>query len=386
MRLLHTSDWHVGKTVAGRSRAEEFDAVFEEIVGIAEQEKVDAVLVSGDLYDQRAPTPEADELVFSALVRLAEAGIRVVTIPGNHESPMRLKAFAPLFAKIGVAMVFEVRRPDQGGVIEVPSRSGDEAALIVAVPFVPERRFVSATATFEASENWYLSYADGMGKLLEAMTSDLPADRISVVMAHLFTDGALLGGGERDISGAVGYALPPSRLPATVNYVALGHVHLAQTIKGAPAPARYSGSVLQLDFGEPLQSKSLFVVEAAAGKPAQINEFKLSAGRHLITVSGTIEELTAQKDAFGDAYLRTYVKTDAPVPGLADRVREALPNAVYVHPEYPKKEPDAPTMTPSSLGPHEQFDLYYRTVHKADPDPDLVAAFDEVLTLEQEQS
>src|SRR5437588_8804568 len=111
MRLLHTGDWHVGRTIRGRSRTEEFADALREVVGIARQENVDALLLAGDLYDHRSPAPEADALVFEALVRLHEAGIPVVAIPGNHDSAMRLEALAMLLRPIGVTMVPRVASP-----------------------------------------------------------------------------------------------------------------------------------------------------------------------------------------------------------------------------------------------------------------------------------
>src|SRR5262245_48983421 len=112
MRFLHTADWHVGKTIRGRSRAEEFDATLTEVVGIAVQEGVDAVLIAGDLYEHRAPPPESDLLVFEAFVRLHEARIPVVAIAGNHDSPLRLEALSKLLLPIGVHVVPRVTRPD----------------------------------------------------------------------------------------------------------------------------------------------------------------------------------------------------------------------------------------------------------------------------------
>src|SRR6266852_6307947 len=111
MKFLHSSDWHVGKTIGGRSRMDEYRDALQEVVGIAIQEHVDAVLVSGDLYEQRAPRSDADALVFETLIKLYEAGIRVVAIPGNHDGASRFVALAPLLAKIGIAFVPEVRPP-----------------------------------------------------------------------------------------------------------------------------------------------------------------------------------------------------------------------------------------------------------------------------------
>jgi len=380
VRLLHTGDWHAGRAIRGRSRAAELDAALHEVVGIAEQEGADAVLIAGDLYDHRSPAPEADALVFEALVRLYEAHIPVVAISGNHDSAIRLEALAKLLRPIGVTMVARVVPPDQGSIVEVPSRDGSEAALVACLPFVPERRFGDAAALFAATEAWYQSHAEGMGRLLSAMTEPFRPDRVNVLLGHLFTDGAIPGGGEHQITIGIEYAVSPSRLPATASYVALGHVHRPQAVRGAPSPTRYAGSLLQLDFGETEQTKSVTVVEARPNRPAKVREVALSAGRRLVDVEGTLDEVLDRAESLKDAYLRVFLHTDGPVPGIAERIRDALPNAVDVQLRYERAEPEDEAQPLSSLQPRDQFVSYYRREHGVEAPPDdLMKAFDEVL-------
>jgi exonuclease SbcD len=141
VRFLHTADWHVGRAIRGRSRLDEFGAALDEVVGIAVDEGVDAVLLAGDVYEHRAPAPEADAIVFDAFLRLHDAGIRVVAIPGNHDSAVRLEALGKLLRPIGVDVAARVAPPEQGGIVTVPSRDGSEVADVACVPFVAERRF-----------------------------------------------------------------------------------------------------------------------------------------------------------------------------------------------------------------------------------------------------
>jgi exonuclease SbcD len=380
VRILHTGDWHVGRAIRGRSRTEEFDDALQEVVGIAGQEGVDLVLLAGDVYDHRSPPPESDALVFEALVRLHEARIPVVAIPGNHDSALRLEALAKLLAPIGVTVVARVVPPDQGGLIEVPSRDGGESALVACVPFVPERRFGDAAALFRATEAWYQSYAEGMGRLLGAMAVPFREDRVNVLLGHLFTDGAIPGGGEHQITIGLEYAISPARLPATASYVALGHVHRPQAVRGAPAPTRYAGSLVQLDFGEKEQTKSVTIVEASPGRPAKVREVPLSAGRRLLDVEGSLDDVLAKGRALPDAHLRVFVSTDGPVPGMSAQVRDALPNAVDVSLRYERTETKEDGRPLSSLQPRDQFLSYYRREHGVEDVPrTLVRAFDEVL-------
>jgi exonuclease SbcD len=383
VRFLHTADWHVGRSIRGRSRTEESAAVLDQVVTIARDQDVDAVLVSGDIYDGPMPTPDAEAVTFDALLRLRDARIAVVAIAGNHDSPARLAAWAGVLRAIGSTVTPRITRDPADLVVEVPARDGTHAAAIACVPFVPERWFLRGETLFDSAEGTYQTYADGMGAVLEgAAAAAFRPDRVNVLMAHLYADGASFGGGEREATIGMDYAVPPARLPAQATYVALGHVHRPQAVKGSPAPARYAGSLLQLDFGETGHAKSVSVVEAAPGAPARIAEIPLTAGKRLVDVRGTIDEVLAAAASLGDSWVRVFVTTDGPRPGVAEVVRDALPGAVAVHLEYERAEVDVPTEPVGSLGPRDQFLRFFRSHHGADPDTALIQAFDEVLAAE----
>lgn len=386
MRLLHTADWHVGSEIGHRPRTEEFVAVLDEVVGVAVQEKVDVVLVAGDLYEHRSPSPDAHGLVFDALLRLREQGIPVVAIAGNHDSPALLSVLGKVLAPLGTSLVTRPARPVSGGVVEVRSRDGSDTAVVACLPFAPPRYFIDARRMHDAAESVYLDYAEQVGRLIAELSAAFRDDRVNVLMAHLFTDGALLGGGERDLGVAIGmaYAVSPARLPGNATYVALGHAHLPQTVKFAPCPARYAGSLLQLDFGEQGEAKSVTLVEALPGRPAKVSEIALRSGWQLRDVRGKLDELVERAKPFGKAHLRVTVDTQGPVPGLAARVRELLPNAVEVHIAYPRADGAEAGPPVSALNPREQYVTYYRAAHNVEPEDALLAAFDEVFAVARE--
>jgi exonuclease SbcD len=378
VKFLHTGDWHVGKRLRGRSRDDETVAALDQVVEMARDVSVDAVLISGDLYEHRTVAPEADQIVFDALIRLRDTGAHVVLIPGNHDSWQRWEALGKLLTPLGITAVPRVLRPHEGGVVEVPSRDGSEAAVVACVPFVAERRFGDAAALFEDRATAYTAYDEGMGAVFAGMARAFRSDRVNVLLAHAMIDGGRIGGGEQELTIGMTYALSPARIPGTASYVALGHLHRPQAIPSAPSPTRFAGSLLQLDFGEVDQDKSVVLVEAKAGKPPKVRELPLSAGRKLLDVKGTLDRVLAQADGLGDAHLRVYVDTEGPVPGLADRVRDALPGAVWVEPVYERKESPRPEAGMRTLQPREQFLHYYRHAHGAEPDPALTDAFDAV--------
>lgn len=374
MRFLHTGDWHIGRSIRGRSREEEFASALDEVVGIATEERVDFVLLAGDIYDQRAVSADADRLVFDGLLRLNSAGIPVVAVPGNHDSAARLEALAPLLARIDVSVVCRMLPPGSGGTVTVPARDGSHSAQISCLPFVSPRHFSSATQLFDDVAAGYVEFDHGMGDLLAAYAAGFDPSGVNVVLGHMFVSGAQPGGGEREITIGADFAISPARLPATANYVALGHIHRPQAVRGAPAPARYCGSLIQLDFGEREQDKSVVIVEALPGRRAQTREIPITSGRRLTDVSGTLDELAALAPRVGDAYLRATVTVDRPVPGIADRVREILPNVLDVRLDYERDEAvDRPTLR--GLQPSEQFVAYYRDHHGTGPGDELVAAF-----------
>jgi exonuclease SbcD len=316
--------------------------------------------------------------VFETLIRLRDVGAEVVLIPGNHDSWQRWGALGKLLSPLGVTVVPRVLRPDDGGVVEVPSRDGSEAALVACVPFVPERRFGDAASLFDDRASAFTAYDEGMGAVFAGMARAFHRDRVNVLLAHTMIDGARTGGGEQELTIGMTYAVSPARIPGTASYVALGHLHRPQAIPAAPSPTRFAGSLLQLDFGEVEQGKSVVLVEAHAGKPSKVRELPLSAGRKLLDVTGTLDQVLAQAGRVGDAYLRVHVDTQGPVPGLADRVREVLPNAVWVEPVYERKEGARPEAGVRTLQPREQFVHYYQHTHGAEPDPALMEAFDAV--------
>jgi exonuclease SbcD len=377
MRFLHTSDWHVGRTIRGRSRIEEFAAALDEVVAIARDQAVDAVLIAGDLFDGRAVNADAERLVFETLARLAEAKVAVVAIPGNHDSAARWSALRPLLDPLRVRVVPFVVPPEQGSAVEISARTGDETAVVACIPFVPERMFGSATSLFAGSERWAQDYAQGMGDLLAAMASGFRPHKVNLLMAHLFATDVTLGGGENPFTLTTDYAVPPARFPAEAQYIALGHVHMPQIVHGSPAPARYAGALLQLDFGEADQRRSVTIVDVDPDTPGKAHEIRLSSGRRLSEVVGTLDGLRKMADGLGNAWLRVTVQTEGPVPGIADEVRALLPNAVDVRVEFPR-QPEEPTAAGLvRLDPREQYLAYYRTKHGAPPSPELLTAFSE---------
>lgn len=325
MRLLHTSDWHVGKTIRGRSRHDEHEAVLCEITEIARDHEVDVVLVAGDLFESAAPTPESEALVYETLLGLAEHAEHVVVIAGNHDNPRRLNAVAPLLALGNVTVLTDAASPDAGGFRRLTI--GTESLNLALLPFVSQRGIIRAAALMEGAAFEHANaYADRLRVLIEHLTAGFDSDSVNVVVAHGFVFGGTAGGGERAAHLVDEYGLTAQAFPATASYVALGHLHRPQKIPGG-TPIHYCGSPLQLDFGEQRQAKQVNVVDLEPGAPAKVTKAPLSSGRGLRTISGTLAALREERDDVEGHWLR--VRVDEPRrPDLADDVRALLGDGV----------------------------------------------------------
>ena len=379
MRFLHTADWHVGKPLRGRSRMDEYERALEQVAAIAIDRKVDAVLLAGDVFDSPAPPPEAEKLVYDFFARLLPERIACVVIAGNHDHPRKLGALASLLEGLRIHVRPEVRPPADGGVVRVPSRDGNEEAAVAVLPFVPERKIVDACTVMDAEYKWYEAYSARIEQILVALARSLPPKSVQIVLAHLLVDGARVGTGERELHLGSVYGVNPQQLPSTVQYIALGHLHRPQEVL-APAKTRYPGSLVELDFGEEEQEKSVVILDAQPQRPPGLELVPVTAGRRLRTVEGTLDDLQRLAEERSDDYLRVRVKAEAPTPGLADRVKELLPNALDVTVDYPRDAGAQPERGKGrgKLAPAQLFAAYYEHRNQAPPPAELQKLFDAI--------
>lgn len=378
MKFIHTADWHVGKTLKGRSRIDEQTKVLKEIVALAIQHQVDAVLVAGDLYDSAAPTAEAQQLVVRTLMALATRGIEVVVIAGNHDHGRTLEAYRPLLEVAGIHVRGEARAADNGGVHRFTARSTGEPCTVAMLPFLSQRWAVRASQiiTNTPADN-VGAYDQQVRDIVANLATAFSPDSVNLVMAHLTCTGALFGGGERQAQSIFEYHVPAAIFPPEAHYVALGHLHRRQRVP-APCPVHYSGSPFPVDFGEQEYRHVVCLVEASPGTPATVTDLPLTAGRRLRTVEGTVADLTADPERYGDDFLRVVVTQPAHA-GLKETILEALPNAleVRIHPDH------AATAAAASLAvdqarrtPAELFADF--CAERQFADPQVAALFDEI--------
>ena len=380
MRILHTSDWHVGKRLGRHDRMDEFRAVLAEVERIADERDVDLVLVSGDVWDRPVPPMDALALGLETLVRLGERR-PVVVVAGNHDSPELFETLAPFLRPLHVFLIGDIKRPDAGALIG-PHELG-VPAVVAGLPFLREGRVVDFMR--DAGE-WYRAYAERIaalaGRYNEALVERAGADNVPILMAHFMVGGVHVDRsaprGERELHMGEAYAATAQAIPPGPQYVAMGHIHAPQTVPGAPVPAEYAGSLLSLDFGEAGETKRVVIVDAEPGRLAVPESVPLGAGRRLARVSGTWDQIEARADELADVYCDLTVTTSGTDATLAERAREAFPFLVKVRAHRPPSAA-AERLVKGARGWDELYADYYLREHQEAAPPELVTLFREIL-------
>lgn len=326
MRLLHTSDWHIGRTLHGTDLLAEQEAVLGGLAAVVAVESVDAVVVAGDIYDRAVPSADATAVLDRVVGRLLAAGAQVVLTPGNHDSARRLGTFSGLLAAAGLHV--RAATPALDEPVLLADEHGEVA--VYGIPYLePEvaRHELGLSGRGEA-------VARGHEGVLTAAMDRIRADLFlrpgarSVVLAHAFVGGGVPTESERDICVG-GVDLVPTGVFDGVDYVALGHLHRPQTLSPR---LRYSGSPLAYSFGEAGQQKQAWLVELGAEGLGEVRAVPLAAPRQLSILTGELADLLADpghagaEEHFVSARLTDTVRPADPMR----RLRERFPHCVHL--------------------------------------------------------
>ena len=374
MRIVHTSDWHVGRRWKGLQRLDEMGAVLDRLAGFIERESIDLVLHSGDAFDSRNPTGESERLVNEFLVRVGRTGARTVLIAGNHDDPLRFDARALLAGGANVHILGRPRSSNHGGAFMLETRNGEQA-VVAALPFASPGMWVSALDLAGDEASARTRYAHMFQRAVENLCGAFRDSAVNLLVAHTHLEGAVFGESERRVHLSEDWAATPQTLPPTATYIALGHIHKPQKVAGT-LPAWYAGSPLQLDFGEVGQEKTFAVVEAAPRRPARVEHVPYEGGRPLRDIEGTMAELADHASTNGDdCWLRVTVKLTEKDPDINRKVREILPSALVVRvdlPEYEVPDSDRPDSGAPAV---ELYAAYHRRAHEREPEPGVLDTF-----------
>ncbi len=297
-RILHTSDWHIGRMLYGRKRYEEFDALLNWMSDTIRLMEIDTLLVSGDIFDIGAPSNRAQELYYRFLCRTAASSCRhVVAIAGNHDSPSFLNAPKELLRALDVHVVGSSAASPEDEVLVLRNEQDAPELIVCAVPYLRDRdiRTAEAGESIEDKEgklidgirNHYAAVAEAAERRRNEMGPDLPV----VAMGHLFTTGGktVEGDGVRELYVGSLAHVTPGIFSSCFDYVALGHLHSPQTI-GAGENIRYSGSPLPMGFGEAKQRKSVCIVDFD-GRTASVRQTYVPVFQELERVKGDMDDI-----------------------------------------------------------------------------------------------
>jgi exonuclease SbcD len=325
MRLLHTSDWHLGRALYGRKRYEEFAAFLDWLADTIERERIDVLLVAGDVFDTGTPSNRAQQLYYRFLCRMADTACpcrHVVVVAGNHDSPSFLDAPRELLKALDVHVIGSRTEDPEDEVLVLRDRAGRPELIVCAVPYLRDRDIRTAEAG-ESMEDKERKLTEGIrdhyaavAALAEEKRSRLGGDPPIVAMGHLFAAGGQImdGDGVREL------------YIGSLARVAAGHLHVPQLVDHS-ATRRYSGSPLAMGFGEAGQAKSVCRVRFAAGQvtaePVEVPVFQ-QLERIRGDLAWILDRLQTLAAAGSRAWLEIEYTGDEVVGDLRDRLDQAI--------------------------------------------------------------
>ncbi|OFE13903.1 exonuclease sbcCD subunit D [Pseudohongiella acticola] len=339
MKVLHTSDWHLGRSLYGQRRYPEFDALLTWMLDALRTQQIDVLLIAGDIFDTTAPSNRAMQQYYQFLRQAADTGCQhVVIIGGNHDSPTFLNAPRDILKMLNVHVVGAATEDPAQEVLRLDAKDGRPMALVCAVPYLRDRDIRSAEAgeTIEDKEKKLLG---GIRHHYKTVTDAAENQRLYlekqyqtqvplIGMGHLWAAGGqkIEGDGVRDLYVGSLAHVSTDIFPATLDYVALGHLHVPQSV-GGQANIRYSGSPLAMGFGEARQQKSVCLL-AFEGRSPDISQLDIPRFQRMRQLTGGLASLQTELQALLEDGEPTWVEIiytgDDVVPDLREKLMAAL--------------------------------------------------------------
>jgi len=408
MKLLHTSDWHLGKRLEDFARIEEQQAVLQEICEIAERQQVDAVLIAGDLFDTFNPPTEAVDLFYKTLKRLSNNGCRpVIAIAGNHDSPDRIEAPDPLARECGIIFAgypnsvvppFELESGlkvlhSEESFLELKLPGTDAPLRLLLTPYANEFRLKTYLGQ-EKSEEELRTVLQGKWQELAEKYCDNKG--VNLLVTHLFVvkKGESLPeepAEEKTILHVGGaQVIYTENIPNQIQYTAIGHLHRMHQVDSAPCPVYYSGSPLSYSFAEANQKKYALLVDVEPGKVATVQELELTKGKKLLRKRAEgIEEAILWLTENPDCLVELTMVTDTYLTAQERKQLSAAHNGIVTI------IPEVKNASEFSGGNKKSIDLtktmeelftdYFRHEKGQEPNAEVMKLFTEILAVEDEQ-
>lgn len=304
MRLIHTSDWHLGQYFFTKSRAAEHQAFLRWLIAQIEQHQVDALIVAGDLFDTGSPPSYARELYNRFVVELQHTGCQLVVLGGNHDSVATLNESRELLSCLNTTVIANAQTETEQQIVVLNQRDGQPGAVLCAIPFLRPRDLLTSRAgesgvqkqqaLQEAIAEHYQTLYHAACARRDALGPALPI----VATGHLTTVGVTTSDSVRDIYIGTLDAFPAQAFPPA-DYIALGHIHRAQNVAKSEH-IRYSGSPIPLSFDELGKAKSVFMVDFAAGALQQVSALDIPSFQPMQLIKGDLAQIEQQLQQLAD--------------------------------------------------------------------------------------
>ena len=314
MRFLHLSDIHAGKTLGKVSRNEDVYYSLEQVYNFCKENKVNFILIAGDIFDKANPDSDAKEIIFEFFLKINSLKIPVILISGNHDSYEFMRSLRNLLKVINV---YVFPKPDLNNAV-----FSLNDVKIACLPYPSERVLTGATGDSK------LTYSVAVEKALKYLANQVKEAKFKILLSHLFVAGAKYTKTEREATITEFYAVKPQSIPEEFDYVALGHVHRYQRVEGAVPVAYYTGSIYQLDFAEAGNEKFFNYVELSEGAPPKVEQIKLSLKNPLnvfeVSQEDYVRKLEEIKRCQGLLKIELTVSDRTKVNFVVERIKEAL--------------------------------------------------------------
>jgi len=389
MRILHTADWHLGRSLEGRSRLTEQAQFLDELVKIVEEEKIDVVLMAGDAFDTVNPPAAAEQLFYESISRLSNGGNRPVSIiAGNHDNPDRLSAASPLAQGQGIQLLGLPTMDVQ--TIYVPTTN--ETLKLAALPYPSESRLAEVLS--DSHEELLLrdKYDQRIQGIFQEMSKSFTPETINMAMSHIYVTGGSSTDSERPIEVGGAYTVAATSLPEAAQYVALGHLHRPQMVSRANTVARYSGSPLAYSFSEAGYAKSVTILDAKPGQEIEMSEVFLSSGKPLVRwkakdgLAQVYEWLDEGKDVNAWIDLEIHLKNTLSIEEI-HRLRKHHSGLIHIRPIFEDLEKEKAARTSTTNTPIDELFVrfYEKQTGGAQPEPELTKLFLELISDEVDE-
>lgn len=336
MKIIHTSDWHIGRSLYGRKRYEEFEAFLDWMAEYIEKENTDILIIAGDIFDTNAPSNRSQELYYRFLCRVAASGCRhVVITAGNHDSPTFLNAPREVLRFLNVHVIGCIGDKLEDEVLLLQDAEGNPEMIVCAVPYLRDRD-IRRVDSFESAEDKDRKLLEGIREhyqqvceMAAALQASLPIAVPIVGMGHLFAAGGSMveGDGVRELYVGSLAHVGADMFPPEIDYLALGHLHSAQIVSGRET-MRYSGSPLPMGFGEAARQKSIVEITFCERNP-QIVLIPVPIFRPLQSISGDLSEILQELEELKKLEQPIWVEIVYEGMELISELRQKLDEAIH---------------------------------------------------------